>query len=54
MKDQYWQAVYLLCVFLLLPSAIAIRLQISVLIMLWIFLTVGRTLAVPPHACSPP
>ena len=38
----YWQAVYLLSALLLLPTALFMRVQLSVLVMLWLFWRMAR------------
>lgn len=43
-RTAFWQSVYLLCVLLLLPTAIFMPLQLSVVVMLWLFWRIGREL----------
>jgi hypothetical protein len=52
-RIQYWQATYLLCVTLLIPTALWVGLQASVFLMLWIFWRVVR-LRWPAYAVSGP
>jgi hypothetical protein len=43
-RAAFWQASYLLSLLLLVPTAAFIRLQLSVVVMLWLFWRVGREL----------
>jgi hypothetical protein len=43
-RHQFWQSLYFLSVLLLVPSALLLPLQLSVLLMVWLFWTVSREL----------
>ena len=51
-RASYWQSIYLLSVLFLVPTALLIRVQMSVVVMLWLFWRISRELNVTPVAQS--
>jgi alpha-1,2-mannosyltransferase len=47
-KMMYWQSVYFLCLLLLVPTALLIPVQMSVVVMLWLFWRISRELRLAP------
>jgi alpha-1,2-mannosyltransferase len=47
-QPMFWQCVYLLCVLMLIPTALFMRVQMSVIVMLWLFWRIYLELNVKP------
>ena len=54
LMHEFWNAVYLLCLLLLVPTAWLVRVQGSVLVMIWVFCRVARAMYAPVEATSNP